>query len=71
MSATTITTFEREILEELAGLRPPRSWGAAVGAALDELEGFGYITKSCTVTPLGLAELKGKAQPAPLKDIFS
>lgn len=39
------TDFERELLEELAGLRPPRPWGAAVGAALGFLKHMGYVNR--------------------------
>lgn len=60
-----LTDFEREILEELAGLRTPSPWGAAVGAALEALRGFGLVTRAGIITPEGLRYLKGKDVEVP------
>lgn len=38
------TQMEADVLRECAGLIPPRPWGAALGATLEELKGSGYIT---------------------------
>lgn len=40
-----MTKMEREILEELAGKRKPRPWGAAVGACLEFLQESGYAKR--------------------------
>lgn len=52
-----MTEHEREILEEIAGLRPARPWGAAVGAAYESLLGGGYITGPGELTHKGHAAL--------------
>ena len=44
--------IEWEILEECAGLREPRPWGAAVGAVLEFLEGRG-LTRRGVITDKG------------------
>lgn len=36
--------FERDILLEACGFRKARSWGAAVGAAMETLCGRGLVT---------------------------
>jgi hypothetical protein len=52
-----LTRLERELLEEVAGLRPARPWGAAVDVALESLAGMGLITR-----PLrGVVTYKGRA----------
>ena len=48
---------EIEILQECAGEREPRPWGAAVGAALGYLRGSGYMEGN-TITNKGHATLK-------------
>lgn len=57
-----MTPFEREVLEEIAGLRPARPWGAAVGAAIDFLQDDGYVTRGYgpKLTEKGKAALEGK-----------
>lgn len=55
-----LTTTELEILEELNGDRPARSWGAHVGAALEDLQALGLARKG-RITEAGkrlLAERK-------------
>lgn len=52
-----LTQFEVEILEECAGMREPRSWGAAVGVALEFLDGCA-LTRHGTITESGRAKLK-------------
>lgn len=49
--------FEWEILEECSGMREARSWGAAVGAALEALNCLGLIRRG-RATDKGLAALK-------------
>lgn len=39
------TEFEIDILRECAGEKLASSWGAAVGVALEALEGFGYVRR--------------------------
>lgn len=51
-----ITKFDIEILQEHAGEREVRPWGAAVGASLEYLRGSGYISGS-DVTDKGKAVL--------------
>ena len=48
-----MTPMEREVLEECAGLREPRKWGAAVGACLESLRGNGLIDNLCHPTAAG------------------
>lgn len=48
--------FEIEIMEECAGLREPRPWGAAVGAALEFLTEMGFV-KNGELTEKGTAFL--------------
>lgn len=55
---TKLTAYEREILEEAAGERPTRAWGAAVGAALEFLREHGYIDSQLKPTDKGRAELR-------------
>lgn len=38
--------FEVELLEAMDGLRPAFPWGAAVGQALECLEGSGHVVRS-------------------------
>lgn len=52
-----LTNLEWEILEECAGRRKPRAWGAAVGAALSELSDRGYVYQG-TVTRRGVELLR-------------
>lgn len=40
-----LSDTELEILEECAGVRTPRPWGAAVGVCLEYLESLGLIEK--------------------------
>lgn len=53
-----LTKHEWEILEECAGQRSVRSWGAAVGAALGVLYTRGMTKKDGTVTSAGWAALR-------------
>lgn len=55
-----MTEMEREILEEVAGKREARPWGAAVGACLEFLWGNGYISREFggQVTEKGWAALE-------------
>jgi len=54
----SLTDFEREILEECAGLKPARPWGAAVGAALETLRSDGLVSFGDRPTPAGWLSLK-------------
>lgn len=47
----TLTSMEKEILEECCGVRDPRPWGAAVGACLGTLAGKGLIRKGLQRPP--------------------
>lgn len=40
-----LTKTEREILEECDGRKPPRPWGAHVGACYEVLESLGYLRR--------------------------
>lgn len=59
--------FEFEVLESLAGLKPPVPWGAALGAALGFLKGRGYVEavfiagdgKHYRISQAGMDLLKG------------
>lgn len=53
-----LNSIEREILEECAGLRKTRPWGAAVGAVLEFLRGCGYLSGG-KLTSKGYAALLG------------
>lgn len=55
--------IEREILEEAAGIREPRAWGAVVGAALEALRGGGYINNVGGVTEKGWHYLGVESPP--------
>lgn len=59
-----LTGMEREILEEVAGMRTPRPWGGAVGACLESLRSQGYITKTGRLTEKGLLEVRTTAPGA-------
>lgn len=48
-----MTEMEREVLEEVAGLRPPRPWGAAVGACLEFLQESGHLDSRYCITDKG------------------
>jgi hypothetical protein len=57
---TDLCDFEIQLLREMVGQLPASPWGAAVGAALGSLKGFGLV--DCRhgryeVTPDGRAEL--------------
>lgn len=52
-----LTEYEITILREVNGDQPARTWGAAVGAALESLRGSGYISGG-QVTPKGQALLR-------------
>lgn len=55
---------ELEILRECAGLKPARSWGAAVGAALEVLRGRGFVDLSGRATDKGLRFLEQRGELA-------
>jgi len=55
-----LTSLEIEVLEECAGLRPPRVWGAALSAALEFLRGSGYIDRNGKPTEKGLDYLEAR-----------
>jgi len=55
-----LTSLEIEVLEECAGQRPPRVWGAALGAALEFLRGSGYINREGEPTKKGLDYLEAQ-----------
>ena len=42
-----------EILRECAGQSAPRPWGAAVGAVLESLRGFGLVDRAGFITQAG------------------
>jgi hypothetical protein len=42
--ADKLCEFELKVLREVAGEIPPMPWGAALGQALENLKGSGYIT---------------------------
>lgn len=52
-----MTEMEREILEELAGQREPRPWGAAVGVCLEFLQESGHAERG-QITEKGRKYLK-------------
>lgn len=60
-----MTKMEREILEEVAGIRAARPWGAAVGACLEYLGASGYITRAHGLTEKGREALTPPANPTP------
>lgn len=55
-----LSEFERQILEECAGLRPASPWGAAVGETLEELRAGGLIDHRGEPTAAGLKFLEKK-----------
>ena len=58
-----ITPTELEILEEIAGKRPARPWGAHVGAAMEFLQESGYLKRNGALSDKGRAFLsKREAQ---------
>lgn len=60
-----MTSMEREILEEVAGLRPARPWGAAVGVCLEFLQGVGYVDKHHRITDKGREAVNPAGVSAP------
>ena len=59
-----LTQLEYEILEECAGERAPRPWGAAVGATLEYLRKTGHLTDTDALTIKGREVLDArKNQP--------
>lgn len=55
-----LSAFELRVLAECSGLAPASPWGAAVGAALEELRRLGHL-KGNSVTASGQKLLKGWA----------
>lgn len=58
-----LVQFEVELMEAMNGERPAFPWGAAVGAALEALKGFGMV--ECVrgryqLTAAGRAELSAR-----------
>lgn len=52
-----LVDYEIEILREVAGEKPARPWGAAVGAALGVLTAKGYVDHGC-ITDKGQEALR-------------
>lgn len=48
-----MTDWDWQILEEIAGKRPPSPWGAAIGAAIGFLRRNGYINQNQSLTAKG------------------
>jgi len=59
----SLTEMQLEILEECAGIRSPRLWGAAVGACLESLRGYGFIERNGKVTSAGATAIINAYEP--------
>jgi len=59
----SLTEMQLEILEECAGIRSPRLWGAAVGACLESLRAYGFIERNGKVTSAGATAIINAYDP--------
>lgn len=65
MTQPTLTDMEWEVLEECAGMREPREWGAAVGQALEVLHGNGLIDRGGFLAHAGRKALADRVRKVP------